>query len=726
MRWIISLLLTHISVCVFCQTDQADSLIKILPTVRDDSTRVEVLRVISEQLTFNDQEKALSYIREALRIGKSIPLSNLRRVYNRYAIVLTLKGDYDSALLFYTRILDELKNIDNPLGLISVYNSMGTVYMYKNDNNTALKYFFNALDVAEKNNLSSAISYGNIAKGFHSAGNLLQALKYDSLAILAAEKEGHEQTKYILMGNMAALLIGLKKVERAEELLLSAVDFYRRKHLRHLLANDLQTLCELKFMQNSLDAAYTYGSEGLNIFQSLGSRLEAGEVHQVLAHVEFSRLRIDEAKAHAMKAFTIADSLRLLNKKLEAAKLLMKLSYYDQQYKAATHYDSLTEALEDSISRRQERNFLNELQTKYETEKRARENEMLKKNNIIQEAEINRQKTVIISVIIGAAILTIFLVYLFRSYKFKIRTNELLQRKNDEIELQSTHIASQSERIRLQNDELTMRINELRVTQSKLVQSEKMASLGQLTAGIAHEINNPVNFIKVGVEALKENIESVSKVLNAFDSVNVSNVSESLPRIESLKQKVGFSETLEDIPRLMDAIYSGSIRTAAIVSNLQKFSRHGGDNFIMSNVNAILQDTLNLVNGELKDGVHVITRFGDVNCIYCNPIELGQVFLNIIMNAVQAIKHAGEIQITTNEDDRWIVVTIADNGPGISPNHLNQIFDPFFTTKDIGEGTGLGLSISHGIVSAHQGTIEVSNQPGGGAEFKIKLPNNIE
>jgi signal transduction histidine kinase len=275
---------------------------------------------------------------------------------------------------------------------------------------------------------------------------------------------------------------------------------------------------------------------------------------------------------------------------------------------------------------------------------------------------------------------------------------------------------------------------ELQQTQQQLVQSEKLASIGQLAAGVAHEINNPIGFVQSNLGSLERYFEQVMKLLDGYqDGENLIGVqvksSEAgrawLERIEQLKKLAELDYLKEDIPDLLKESRDGIVRVKQIVADLKDFSRvDSTQEWEWVDLRTGLNSTLNIVNNEIKYRADVVKEYGDLPHIKCLPSQLNQVFMNLLVNAAQATPEGTHGTITlrcgTQADGVW--VEISDTGAGIPEENLKRIFDPFFTTKPIGKGTGLGLSLSYGIVQKHGGRIEVKSQVGVGTTFRISLP----
>ncbi len=259
----------------------------------------------------------------------------------------------------------------------------------------------------------------------------------------------------------------------------------------------------------------------------------------------------------------------------------------------------------------------------------------------------------------------------------------------------------------------------------QLVQAEKMASLGQLTAGIAHEINNPVNFISANINPLKRDLEDIITLLAEYTAIkNEHDFKEKYWGIEQLKKEIDSDYLIKEIKDLLDGIEEGTKRTTEIVKGLRNFSRLDENLKKKANIHEGLDNTLTLLKNKYKDRIEIFRDYHEIPDLDCYPGQLNQVFMNILSNSIQAIEGSGAIWIKTWEEHGSIVIKIKDSGIGMSYEVKSKIFDPFFTTKDVGVGTGLGLSITYGIIEKHKGKIEVESEQGKGAEFTITLPLN--
>ncbi len=273
------------------------------------------------------------------------------------------------------------------------------------------------------------------------------------------------------------------------------------------------------------------------------------------------------------------------------------------------------------------------------------------------------------------------------------------------------------------NMELQDAYNQLKAAQSHLLQQEKMASIGQLAAGVAHEINNPMGFIGSNLATLGKYVSRLEDFIKVqtevLDTLVDGDVSE---KLRARRKALKIDYVLDDVKALIDESLEGADRVKAIVQNLKSFSRVDQAERKYANLNECLESTLNVVWNEIKYKATVRKEYGDIPAIPCYPQQLNQVFMNLLVNAAHAIEKQGEITIRTFNGGNTVKVAVSDTGTGIPADKIDRIFEPFFTTKEVGTGTGLGLSISYDIVKKHNGTIDVESEPGKGTTFTVSIP----
>lgn len=268
-------------------------------------------------------------------------------------------------------------------------------------------------------------------------------------------------------------------------------------------------------------------------------------------------------------------------------------------------------------------------------------------------------------------------------------------------------------------------IDELRETHSQLIHSEKMAGLGTMAAGVAHEINNPIGFVKNNASILTEYMQMLLPLLRDYHELALSKSHQEPKLLESILCRLGddsLDYLIEDINSLLEDTVEGTKRIQSIVAGLKSFARVDESEQKLFDLNECIETTLKVVWNELKYKCTVHKKLGEVPEVVGNPGQFNQVIMNLLVNAAQAIQEQGNVTIETNYKNDEVLLSISDTGEGIPPDNIKKIFTPFFTSKPVGTGTGLGLSISHGIVKDHNGTISVKSTPGKGTTFTIHLP----
>jgi len=320
------------------------------------------------------------------------------------------------------------------------------------------------------------------------------------------------------------------------------------------------------------------------------------------------------------------------------------------------------------------------------------------------------------------------------------------KKEKEQSQLEALNISKENERlvkdqnitlekkVKERTEELSAALVSLKDAQTQLVDAEKMASLGQLTAGIAHEINNPINFVKSNINPLRLDIKDVFDVFTQYNNLHTVNgdapaYKTQLQQIAQFQKDIDIDFIKAEIFQLIKGIEDGAERTAEIVRGLRTFSRLDESELKTVNIHDGIDSTIVLIRNNIPFDVHLIKNFGAKGDIECYPGKLNQVFMNIITNGLQAINAKAvkteneSVTITTRDiaDDR-IEIRIADTGIGMTEEVKHRVFEPFFTTKEVGEGTGLGMAIVFKIIDKHHGKIDIISSPGNGAEFILTLP----
>jgi len=587
----------------------------------------------------------------------------------------------------------------------------------------------------------------------------LNDIGYTHILYLTRDKNSQIERLFASMSGKNTLLVS----DRCNDRFRTMINFLPLKDNKadfevnkaNILNQELTNLPELLLLGGTeIDVAEMYREsqrslgEVLNQVASLNDSLQRQnqEIQQRKIEIENQKKLINDQERSILSQQEEIDSSRkelaslLTEVEQKQTTLNSKIALINEQLLEIGRQETLIESQETGIDQRN--NILNELQNDIDEQMQRVENQKSELSSMASLVERQKVALIVFFVFCFLIVGTVFLIY--RSYKIKKESNlqltkmnkaileqkgELQQRQeeimaqSEEIKQANEEILSTNEALEGQKNELKLTLENLKLTQAQLLQSEKMASVGQLTAGIAHEINNPVNFISGNVKPLSRDIDDILEILYKYESIiREKGLEESFSEINSLKEKLDYQYLTDEIKKLLDGISEGAVRSSQIVKGLRSFSRIDDEKFKMADLHEGIDSTLILLYNKTKNRIKVHKEYGELPEIDCLPSKLNQVFMNIISNGIQAIEEKGDIFIKTISSGIGIKICIRDTGVGMSTEVKKHIFEPFYTTKDVGKGTGLGLAISYGIIEQHHGNIDVISEPGKGTEFIISLP----
>jgi PAS domain S-box-containing protein len=312
---------------------------------------------------------------------------------------------------------------------------------------------------------------------------------------------------------------------------------------------------------------------------------------------------------------------------------------------------------------------------------------------------------------------------IYRDITERKRSEDALKKNREELIKKNQEIEESRKNIQITLERLGAAYEELKTTQAKILQQEKMASIGQLAAGVAHEINNPMAFIASNLGTLDKYIRRLKDFIQAqSEAIKSLKATDAIKQLDKKRKELKLDYTIDDIDLLVKESSDGLERVQKIVRGLNRFSRMDDAEYKDTNINECIESSINIVWNELKHKATLHKDYGNLSPTKCYPQKLNQVFINLLINAIHAIEKKGKIKIKTWEKGSSIWVTVSDTGCGIPRENQSKIFEPFFTTKEVGKGTGLGLSISYEIMQRHKGEISFESKEGRGTTFTIRMP----
>lgn len=639
---------------------KTDSLLVVLND-KQGSDRIEVLHELVINLWLTFPENAMGYGEEALMLsekaGDSFAVSKSLRLI---AGVHYYKADYDLSLDYNIRALNIAKTLNDSSLIGNGYNNIGLLYYNLGNYPTSLEYLLRSKQIKERINETYGLAtvLNNIGLIFNETRNFEKAK--------VVFTEAYDVALKIKDGNNLVYSLNNKGIaylnEGADDTALS--HFRRAWSLSKLYENvnwgsvSLRRIGEVFVKKGLLDSARYYCELSMEASEKIADKKGIVEVYQILTKYALAKEKTEEALFYLNQSHELATQLKLRQHLLNNLKLYIVIYQSSNEPTMVMDYQGRYIQLRDSLFLDVVNRNLSLVPIKLKEES-DRITLSSQQNELKSKSFSNKIYAFALIVIIP---LVIFLIVLLRKNQ---KANRNLIQFNEELQK----------------------------TQKLLVTSEKMASLGMMATGIAHEINNPLNFIKNGVEALSKKVGE-----------------------SKIKDK-------EELNALFKIVNEGVVRSTKIVKSLSHFSRKSPEMNEACNIKEIIENCLLILHSKVKDRVRVKTRFArGKNLVRGNEGRLHQVMMNIISNAEQAIEGTGTIEISTTVIDGNLEVVIQDDGSGISEENLSKIGEPFFTTKAAGVGTGLGLFITFSIIDEHNGEIDVTSSPEMGTKFIISLP----
>jgi len=685
--------------------------------------RINYINKISISIN-KETKELLPYATTALKLSQKLKVDKLiADSYIALARIYYFNPVYEKTVLYLKKAETYYKNTGNYIQLLNIYNLLAKAYYYSGFSDFSIYEREKALSLSKKNKDYNNICryYREIGIAYKELGEFKLALAYYKKSLelgLIKDYKYHNAYAYSEIGEIYRKKKNLKKSFEYQIKAYQTACQINEEHPKWLAS---LRLANTYLDKDELDSALKYCSPLLDLQKS---KLR-NKAMQLCARIYLKKGNLPKAKA-------CIDSSYRFSKKTRNFYLLNKVCKINENiYEKTGNLNKLLNekntriANFDSILRRTNKRKIKNIEILTNIDKYETANNLLleeKKQGEI-DLRINKIINIALSFIIFLAVFIILgTFYTLRKIK---RKSVIIIGQKHEIQAQNEEIRIINEELSYKNKALSHTVDKLKEAQMHLVQAEKMASIGVLTAGIAHEINNPVNFIYTGVNSLEKDFEDIDTVLREFKKLTPEtiNLNEEIKKIQKLKNKYYFNDAYSAIKETIKDIKIGAERTVEIIKSLRKFSSGSSGEWILANVHEGIDSSLLLLKNKYKNNIEIVKKYQkELPLIECLPGKLNQAFLNIINNAVDAIGKKGTIIIRTKSKENFIFVYIKDSGAGISDDLKEHIFEPFFTTKEVGKGVGLGLSITYGIIKDHHGDIMVESGQGQGVEFIIKLP----
>ncbi|WP_375437242.1 ATP-binding protein [uncultured Hymenobacter sp.] len=698
------------------QTPSADSLRRLLRTQpRLDTTQVRRLRLLAQQVKGTDVAEAIQLNRQALALARQLAdvsgegqaLLDLSNLHRRQADYVAARRYAQQAQQLYASRFDHR-------GLGKTWLQLSTIDMLQGNLTVALASALKGLPVAEQAGdlqTKTRLQYilGNV---YHQMGNYAEALPVLKSALKFGQQTGDHQLVLSTLSDLGNSYQTLKKWPQALLYYQRALQLSKQVGDQQGEAGFETSLADVYGLQGSQAEALTHGLRARQLVRFLHDEYTLPLVELALARTYLLSNQTDSVLTLAHHALQLSEKTRSNSNIRKASELLAQAYAKRQNFGQAYRYRNLQIAYSDTLSGEDTQRKTSALRYGYELDRKRAQIALLNKTRQLQAQTAIRQRQQLYALLAGLGGVIVLAGLLLRNVYLKQRTNRHLNEKNRQI---AAH-----------RDDLDQALTELQATQAQLVQHEKLASLGQLTAGVAHEIQNPLNFIinfsDLGVELAAELKEEIAKeALSAMGKATV-------------------EQLLQDLTQNQLSIHQHGRRADRIVKSMLEHSRTSSGQLQLTDMNALTEECLRLAHyswqaANKESKVILVTHFAPhLPSLEVVPQDLSRVLINLLTNAFYAVTEKqrllGEafqpkIHVQTQQTEKGIQIQIRDNGNGIPAAVRERIFEPFFTTKPTGEGTGLGLSLSYDIVTkGHRGTLRVETQEGEYTEFTICLPTS--
>ncbi len=698
------------------QTTRADSLLNDIKNLDDDSLKVSQYLDLGLEFLGSDIKKAIYYLDEAISLGQKINYkTGLAKAYNAKGRAYAQQGNFQEAIINFQEGLDEFREINDKTGEANILSNLGSIYFMMGNSTKALELHFESLKISEQldNKLRIGTSLNNI-------GTVYQKNRSTINEALTFFKKSLEVFQGInLKQGMATASMNIGEIYFLESKYDSAIYF-------HQLALELvdgtidaafplTQLGEINASLGNFQKAFGFHRRALEVSEKLDAKFELTQSLIGLAKTQRKQKDFGAAIITLERAKLLATDIDAKNELMDVYLNLAEVQALTGDYKAAYENEINVKTVKEEIAKNSTEQMIQQLQFEFELDKKEAEIELLQKDTELKNAAVFNQRIIIIASLGGLLMFVVISISLFRTNLNKQKANRLLQVQKEEIHAQRENVESA--------------YDQLKSAQNLLIQSEKMASLGELTAGIAHEIKNPLNFV------------------NNFSDICSELIDEMKEELVEGNQKAAI-EIADDIKQNLGKISQHGKRADSIVQGMLEHSKRGSGQKQETDINALADEFLRMTyqsflakNKDSKAELIPIAIKTNLDpllpLVSVIPQDIGKVLLNLYSNAFYVVNDRAKstlqpadgeeiyhpsVLVSTKKEGNKVLITVKDNGLGIPHSIKEKIFQPFFTTKPTGQGTGLGLSLSYDIVKSHGGELIMATKENVGTEFTIILP----
>ncbi len=709
-------------------------------------TAYQVAQAYEKEGSYNN---AIKYYKKA---GERFKLTNdYKGQFNslkREGLMYWRTSKHEKALELYTRAQGLAKSNQDAEGIASCLNNSAIIYWIQSNHLKAIHLFQQALEItkATGNRNNEARTIGNIGMIYQEQENWGKALDAYQEALTILEELKDQAGISIFLVNAATVYAEYGMHEKALSYFERALEIQKILNDNKVITPCLKGIGLVYFKMKEFKKSEKYLLEALEIEKEIGNKTGEAPALNGLARIELQKRNYKKALIYANQSYDISTRYKLISEQAKAYKLLSEIHESMGNQSKALIYFKKHIVLKDSVLNRKKNEQIARIEAEFDfkkeeiKQKSENEKERLELQSQIESNHIFRN-AMIVAFLVGAG----FIIFGTIAYKGKSKANELLKSKNRQISGQNKQITEQNEALNYTNmqliearmDMLEALENEreayenLKQAEKQLIQAEKMASLGQLTAGISHEINNPLNYITGAIQVLEMNVQDLKGILLTYfsDFAIAETETQKVELTKVLETRMREIELITDIETVIPAMKEGSRKIGEIINSLKTFTSDGKETPTLGNIHADIDSTIALLGGKWKENIQFRTNYGTkIPQFYAYHSLLNQMLLYLLTNSVESIQGNGEIRIETRTTSslgrKEVEIVIQDTGNGIPREIQDKVFDPFFSSKEVGKGAGLGLSQVYSIVEKHEGKVRFNSEEKIGTTFYINLPTD--